>query len=97
MLENSLTATFTKGSRAKLFTRKTSMGTGRACGKCGSHAYLQIFLLSLLELALFSRLSRAVTRRDIGGGGVVCIHIFMFTYCRNNRFQKKSVKHKTNI
>jgi hypothetical protein len=39
---------------------------------------------------------RAVTRRDNWGGGVY-IHIFMFTYRKNNRFQKKSVGQNTNI
>jgi hypothetical protein len=41
---------------------------------------------------------RAVTRRDnCGGGGGGYIHIFMFTYRKNNRFQKKSVGQNTNI
>ena len=31
----------------------------------------------------------------IGGGG--CIDIFMFTYRKNNRFQKKSAGQNTNI
>ena len=32
----------------------------------------------------------------IGGGGAH-IHIFVFTDCKNNRFQKKLMMHNTNI
>jgi hypothetical protein len=39
---------------------------------------------------------RAVPRFGGGGRGVY-IHIFMFTYRKNNRFQKKSVGQNTNI
>ena len=39
-----------------------------------------------------SRVTRAVPRRDNWG---VYIHIFMFTYRKNNRFQKKSVEQNT--
>ena len=52
----------------------------------------------------YATIRRAVPRRDNcggGGGGGVCsyihVHIFMFTYRKNNRFQKKFVGQNTNI
>ena len=35
-------------------------------------------------------------RSKIGGGGAH-IHIFVFTDCKNKRFQKKLMMHNTNI
>ena len=34
---------------------------------------------------------------DNWGGGGAHIHIFVFTDCKNNRFQKKLMMHNTNI
>jgi hypothetical protein len=42
------------------------------------------------------KLSTTVARRDNWGGGGY-IHIFMFTYRENSRFQKKSDGQNTNI
>jgi hypothetical protein len=49
-------------------------------------------LASIVSMSVFS----AVARHDNWGGGGY-IHIFMFTYRKNNRFQKKSVGQNTNI
>jgi hypothetical protein len=48
----------------------------------------------LLSATITEATCRAVARRDNWG---VYIHIFMFTYRKNNRFQKKSAGQNTNI
>jgi hypothetical protein len=70
---------------------------------CNSYDFVNhfntIFLAMLTSSSLSTKINytiRAVARHDNWGEGVY-IHIFMSTYRKNNRFQKKSVRQNTNI